>query len=172
MVLGVGEDGVVGVGWGWWWAGGVGFCVGLEAITKMVGCAVAIEVSTHGQRKPRMHAKTRLRLRHTSSISGTYAFHGPLLQVLNQSLIGIEVLLLSIFLLVSIEPCQILLCKKRSYELAFADRFAMLSRPHVLLSRALCSLELLSRRFRGGLSHSTQAFAGLSQRDLLWLFSR
>ena len=33
----------------------------------------------------------------------------------------------------------------------------MLSRPHVLLSRALCSLELLSRRFRGGLSHSMQA---------------
>ena len=48
------------------------------------------------------------------------------------------------------EPCQILLCKKRSYKLAFADPFAMLSRPHVLLSRALVSLELLSRVFRGG----------------------
>ena len=39
----------------------------------------------------------------------------------------------------------------------------MLSRPHVLLSRALVSLELLSRRFRGGASHSMQAFAGLSR---------
>ena len=47
-----------------------------------------------------------------------------------------------------------------------------LSRPHILLSRALFSLELLSRRFRGGLSHSMQAFAGLSRRDLLWLLSR
>ena len=62
--------------------------------------------------------------------------------------------------------------KKRSYELAFADPFAMLSRPHVLLSRALFSLELLSRRFRGGLPHSMQAFAGLSRRDLPWLLSR
>ena len=70
------------------------------------------------------------------------------------------------------EPCQILLCKKRSYKLAFADPFAMLSRPHVLLSRALVSLELLSRRFRGGPSHSMQAFAGLSRRDLRWLLSR
>ena len=51
-----------------------------------------------------------------------------------------------------IEPCQILLCEKRSYKLAFADPFAMLSRPHVLLSRALVSLELLSRRFGGGAS--------------------
>ena len=49
--------------------------------------------------------------------------------------------------------------KKRSYEPACADPFAMLSRPHVLLSRVLLSLELLSRRFRGGLSHSMQAFA-------------
>ena len=47
----------------------------------------------------------------------------------------------------------------------------MLSRPHVLLSRALVSLELLSRRFRDGASHSMQAFAGLSRRDLLWLLS-
>ena len=70
------------------------------------------------------------------------------------------------------EPCQILLCKKRSYKLAFADPFAMLSRPHVLLSRALVSLELLSQRFRGGASHSMQAFAGLSRQDLLWLLSR
>ena len=58
-------------------------------------------------------------------------------------------------------------CKKRSCELAFADPFAMLSRPHVLLSRALFPLELLSRCFRVGLSHSMQAFAGLSRRDLL-----
>ena len=72
----------------------------------------------------------------------------------------------------SSEPCQILLCKKRSYKLAFADPFVMLSRPHVLLSRALVSLELLSRRFRGGPSNSMQAFAGLSRRDLLWLLSR
>ena len=70
-------------------------------------------------------------------------------------------------LLTPSEPCQILLCKKRSCELAFADPFAMLSRPHVLLSRVLFPLELLSRRFRGGLSHSMQAFAGLSRRDLL-----
>ena len=46
-----------------------------------------------------------------------------------------------------------------------------LSRPHVLLLRALFSLELLSRRFRSRLSHriiiSMQAFAGLSRRDLL-----
>ena len=66
--------------------------------------------------------------------------------------------------------CAKYLCKKLSYELAFSDPFAMLSRPHVLLSRALFPLELLSRRFRGGLSHSMQAFAGLSRRDLLCFF--
>ena len=64
-----------------------------------------------------------------------------------------------IFIHIAHEPCQILLCKKRSYKFAFADPFAMLSPPHVLLSRALVSLELLSQRFRGGASHSMQAFA-------------